>query len=58
MGTFEILVWMVMIAVLIGLGVGGIAVVVGMAAEAWESDARRLKQWVRAFFAAHKEAGT
>lgn len=50
MGTFEILIWMVMIAVLVGLFVGGIAVVVGMAAEALESDARRLKQWARSFF--------
>ena len=58
MGTFEILVWMGMISLCVLLGVGGVAAIIVMAIEAWAADARRVRLWLRAFFAARKEAST
>ncbi len=56
MGRFELFMWMALVSVLVAVVVGGIAFVIGMAAVAWESDARRIRQWARGFFAEHKEA--
>ena len=58
MGTFEKIAMFVMLSVCIGLFVGGVAAIIGMAVEAYEADARRVRKWMRAFFAARKEART
>lgn len=47
MGTFEIMVWMTCIAIVVGLFVGGIAAMIGMAAEIYEEEVRRLRRWLR-----------
>ena len=56
MGTFEKIAMFVMLSVCIGLFVGGVAAMIGMAVELYEADARRARKWVRSFFAARKEA--
>ena len=58
MGTFEKIVMFVLLLICISLLVGGIAAIIAMSIEAWEQDARRVRKWMRGFFAARKEART
>lgn len=58
MGTFEKIVMFVLLLVCITLLVGGITAIIAMTIEVYEADARRVRRWLRAFFAARKEAST
>lgn len=47
MSRFEVFALMVMVAVVIGLGVGGVALLIGMAVEVYAPSIRRLKAMAR-----------